>query len=343
MPRRRAALALAMLAAVLLAGAGMAVHLGYPWYLQQRHQAYMESILPLAQTVEFDVQPGASFRQVAQAAERQGIVADGQRLARAAGREGKDRSIKAGRYRLEPGLSTAGLLAKLVDGDAVFERFTIIEGQTLASVLAALNRDDRLRGTAAAEGRFSLPAAAAGNPEGMVFPDTYLFSAGNPAGQILDEAHRRMLAELEQAWQARQEDLPYDSPYDALIMASIIEKETGAAEERRLVASVFVNRLRRGMRLQSDPTVIYGIGDEFDGNLTRRHLRTDTPYNTYTRHGLPPSPIALPGRASLAAAVDPAASDYLYFVGTGQGSHHFSRTLREHNNAVNRYQRRGRR
>ena len=334
-------LLLAALAAAI--GGVLTVVFGYPWYQQHQHKAYMESTLPLAAPVEFDVAAGASFRKVAQAAEKQGIVADGPRLARAAGRAGKDRSIKAGRYRLEPGLSVADLLAKLVAGDAVFERFTIIEGQTLASVLAALAEDERLVAPAAAAEAFSLPDEAGGNPEGFIFPDTYLFNAGSPAAQILLEAHRRMLAELEAAWQARLDNLPYRNPYEALIMASIIEKETGAAHERQLVASVFVNRLRRGMRLQSDPTVIYGIGAEFDGNLTKKHLRTDTAYNTYTRHGLPPSPIALPGRASLLAAVNPATSDYLYFVGTGEGNHHFSKSLREHNNAVNRYQKRPRR
>ena len=331
-----------LLAAVFVAAiAVVAVQFGYPWYRQQQHLAYMNSSLLLTAPVEFDVPAGASFRQIAQSAEQLGIITDSRRLARAAGREGKDRSIKAGRYQLEPGLSVADLLTKLVAGDVVFERFTIIEGQTLATVLAALDADERLLAAAASDSQvFSLPDAAAGNPEGFVFPDTYLFNAGSPAKQILLEAHQRMVDELEAAWQARQNDLPYSSPYEALIMASIIEKETGAAHERELVASVFVNRLRLRMRLQSDPTVIYGIGDEFDGNLTKKHLQTDTPYNTYTRHGLPPTPIALPGRASLDAALNPATSDYLYFVGTGQGNHHFSKSLREHINAVNRYQKR---
>jgi UPF0755 protein len=175
-------------------------------------------------------------------------------------------------------------------------------------------------------------------PEGLFFPDTYHFASGSSDVEILRRSYQAMKQKLGSVWESRNTGLPYESPYDALIMASIIEKETGRADERPLIASVFTNRLHIGMRLQTDPTVIYGLGDKFDGNIRKRDLTTDTPYNTYTRDGLPPAPIAMPGLDSLRAAVNPAQSDKLYFVGKGDGSHYFSRTLEEHNRAVAKYQ-----
>jgi UPF0755 protein len=177
-----------------------------------------------------------------------------------------------------------------------------------------------------------------GHGEGLFFPDTYHFERGTSDADILRRAYRKLASELEAAWQSRDAGLPYDSPYDALIVASLIEKETGRDSDRASIAQVFVSRLNRGMRLQTDPSVIYGVGPSFDGDLTRRHLRTDTPYNTYTRHGLPPTPIALVGRKSLKAAMHPAPGEFLYFVSRGDGSSHFSVSLEEHQAAVRRYQ-----
>jgi UPF0755 protein len=181
------------------------------------------------------------------------------------------------------------------------------------------------------------------SPEGLFFPDTYHFASGSSDLRILERAHRLMQSHLEARWAARAPDLPLATPYEALILASIVEKETGREEERPLIAAVLVNRLRKGMPLQADPTVIYGLGEGFDGNLRKRDLLTDARYNTYTRTGLPPTPIAMPGLASLAAALNPPASDVLYFVSRGDGSSHFSRTLGEHERAVTKYQRSGRR
>lgn len=180
------------------------------------------------------------------------------------------------------------------------------------------------------------------HPEGRFYPDTYQYSAGTSDTTILKNAFDRMETNLNQQWQQRQIDLPYDTPYKALIMASIVEKETGAAQERPEIAGVFVNRLRIGMRLQTDPTVIYGIGEKFDGNIRRRDLKRDTPYNTYTRKGLPPTPIAMPGGDAIYAALHPAKTKNLYFVSRGDGSHKFSATFKEHNQAVRKYQLGGR-
>ena len=178
------------------------------------------------------------------------------------------------------------------------------------------------------------------HPEGIFYPDTYVYERGSSDLKIYQQAHQQLMKKLQQAWDARAADLPYDNPYEALIMASIVEKETGKAEERKRIASVFINRLRRGMLLQTDPTVIYGMGDRFDGNIRKQDLQTDTPYNTYLRPGLPPTPIALPGRAAINAALNPLQGKDLYFVARGDGSSEFSDNLDDHNRAVNRYQRR---
>ncbi len=251
--------------------------------------------------------------------------------------------IQAGRYRLDAPISPRDLLVKLTQGDVVKETITFIEGVTFKEMRAALEADQRLKvtlkGMPAPELLKKLGAAEV-NPEGLFFPDTYQFAAGTSDLDLLRASYQSMKKKLNEAWDARAEGLPYRSPYEALIMASIIEKETGRADERPLIASVFVNRLRLPMRLQTDPTVIYGMGERFEGNIRRRDLTTDTPYNTYTRDGLPPTPIAMPGLGSIRAALTPAQSDKFYFVATkaGDGSHAFSRTLDEHNRAVAKYQ-----
>lgn len=249
--------------------------------------------------------------------------------------------LKAGEYAIMPGTTPRELLSRMVRGDVVQHRFTIIEGWTFRELRVALARDPVLVATIdglpeaavmAALGLDSQPA------EGRFLPETYAFPRGTRDVDLLQRANRALERALDQAWNARADDLPLASREELLVLASIVEKETGRVAERAEVAGVFTRRLRIGMRLQTDPTVIYGIGPAFDGNLTRKHLQTDTPWNTYTRSGLPPTPIALPGMAALEAAANPRETDALYFVSRGDGSHQFSATLAEHNAAVRRWQ-----
>src|SRR6185436_15854335 len=247
----------------------------------------------------------------------------------------------AGTYRLEKALTPSELLDKLARGDVVFNEMAFIEGTTFRQWLEQLRSSPHVRQTLAGKTTADILADLGigdRSAEGWLFPDTYRFAPGISEAELLKRAHAAMKRRLDAAWEAREPGLPLKTPYEALILASIVEKETGAAAERPLVASVFVNRLRKGMRLQTDPTVIYGIGEKFDGNIRKRDLTTDTPYNTYTRDGLPPTPIAMPGAASIAAVSRPARTEFLYFVGKGDGTHQFSRMLEEHNRAVAKYQ-----
>ncbi|MDW8479541.1 MAG: endolytic transglycosylase MltG [Xanthomonadales bacterium] len=248
--------------------------------------------------------------------------------------------LRFGEYALEPGMTPPAVLRRLASGQVVQHRLTIVEGWTFAELRAALARHEAIRQTLeglddrevmAAIGAPGLP------PEGWFLPETYLFPRGTTDRELLARAHRAMRELLERLWAERDPALPLSDPYEALILASIVEKEAKLAEERRRIAGVLARRLTLGMRLQADPTVAYGLGPGFSGPLTRAHLATDHPHNTYTRSGLPPTPIALPGRAALEAALRPAADEALYFVARGDGSHHFSRTLEEHNRAVRRY------
>ena len=257
---------------------------------------------------------------------------------------GKAGTIKTGSYEVGRGITPLALLDKLTAGEITQTEVVFIEGWTFRQMRAALNADPEIRHDSAALGDAEIMArlgAAGRSPEGMFFPDTYLFGKGTSDLDILKRAYKAMDRQLQAAWQQRAPDLPYRSPYDALIMASVIEKETGQATDRALIGGVFVNRLRIGMMLQTDPSVIYGLGEKFDGNLRKKDLLADTPHNTYTRSGLPPTPIAIPGQASLAAALNPATTPALYFVARGDGSSEFSRTLAEHERAVVKYQRRG--
>lgn len=249
-------------------------------------------------------------------------------------------TLAAGEYSLDAGATPAEWLDQLASGGVVRHRFTIIEGWTLAELRAALARDSRLMSEPAAaepEALMTRLGCEACPAEGRFLPDTYFFQRGDSDFDLLERAYDEMNRALESAWRARKDGLPIETAEELLVLASLVEKEAQVAAERARVAGVFVRRLDRGMRLQTDPTVVYGLGDEFDGRIRRVHLRTDHPWNTYTRHGLPPTPIALPGRAALAAAADPADGDALYFVARGDGSHQFSNTLAEHNRAVNRY------
>jgi UPF0755 protein len=255
--------------------------------------------------------------------------------------KGVDRTIKAGSYEVASGVTLPALLAKLTQGDVTQTSLTIVEGTTFAELKA------QLRGNAnVAKQVIDLPDDAllaklgieATHPEGQFFPDTYFFASGSSDAAILRRAHRMLAERLDAAWAKRSPDVPLKTPYEALILASIVEKETGRPADRPLVASVLVNRLRAGMKLQNDPTVIYGLGSAFDGNLRKRDLAADNPYNTYTREGLPPTPIALPSQASIDAVVDPPKTAYLYFVSRGDGASEFSTNLADHNRAVAKYQ-----
>ncbi len=298
--------------------------------------------LALTQPVCFELERGAALGPALRGLEDELALhgRDLQRLRLLARLSGSAGRLHAGEYRVEPGQTPLGLLRQLAEGRVVLHRVTLVPGMTLEQARDVLAHHPALR----PEGFALRPEelmAAIGHPgqvaEGLFLPETYAFPRGASDIAILRMAHEAMQRELERLWAERQADLPLDGPLEAVILASIIEKETSKAEERALIAGVFVNRLRLGMRLQSDPTVIYGLGPAFDGNLRRRDLQTDTPWNTYTRAGLPPTPIALPSRASLYAALHPAPTEALYFVADGTGGHSFSTTLEAHNRAVRRH------
>ena len=294
---------------------------------------------------DFSIKPGSSLKIATRQIVESGVELGAWRfnlLGRLLGRAG---AIKAGSYEVNRGITPLALLDKLTAGEVTLTELVFIEGWTFKQMRAALDTDPELRHDSAAlsdEQIMDRLGAAGRNPEGLFFPDTYLFGKGSSDLDILKRAYRAMQRQLDAAWRGRTPDLPYRSPYEALIMASVIEKETGQATDRALIGGVFVNRLRIGMMLQTDPTVIYGLGDRFHGNLRKKDLRADTPHNTYTRAGLPPTPISMPGQAALHAALNPAPTKALYFVARGDGTSEFSRTLAEHERAVAKYQRRGR-
>ena len=295
-----------------------------------------------AKPIEFTIQAGSGVRSAMRQVNQAGVPAEPLLLEVLARGSGRANRIKAGSYRLAAGSSPLALLQMIVRGDTIQESITIIEGWTFAQMRALVSKHEGLKKDAQAmEDTQLLARLGADYPyaEGLFYPDTYKFSRGSSDLQIFEQAHGRMKKMLDEEWAKRVEDLPYKTPYEALIMASIIEKETGTPSERDQIAAVFVNRLKRGMLLQTDPTVIYGMGANFDGNIRKQDLLTDTPYNTYKRAGLPPSPIALPGRAALQAALNPAKTNDLYFVARGDGTSQFSENLADHNKAVNQYQR----
>jgi len=254
--------------------------------------------------------------------------------------------LQAGEYILTPGITLAGLLDNMVAGNVVQYNITLIEGYTFRQILQTIQQNPKVIKTLDAlsdDEIMSRLGHEGEHPEGRFYPDTYYISNGVTDVELLDRAYEAMRSILAEEWLSREEDLPYKTPYEALIMASIVEKESAIAEERPLIAGLFVNRLKKKMRLQTDPTVIYGI-ENYDGNIRFRDLRKDTPYNTYTRGGLPPTPIALPGREAIHAALHPAKTEYLYFVayGDGSGKHVFSTNLKDHEKAVDQYQRKKR-
>jgi UPF0755 protein len=293
--------------------------------------------------LEFGIEPGMSLRVASQQMARSGLGFAGWEFTLLGRLLGRAADIKAGSYEVEQGITPLQLLDKLTRGDVTQSEVVFVEGKTFRQIRAALDAQPDVRhdsaGLTDAEVLARIGATEA-HPEGLFFPDTYLFAKQSSDLHVLRRAYLAMQSRLAAEWQARDPALPYTSPYEALIMASIIEKETGQPADRSKVASVFVNRLKKGMLLQTDPTVIYGMAERFAGNIRKNDLSADTPYNTYTRGGLPPTPIALPGLASIRAALHPPASDLYYFVSRGDGSSEFSRTLEEHNRAVAKYIRR---
>jgi UPF0755 protein len=294
--------------------------------------------------IPFAIAQGSGVAGAAQQMATAGVPINGFLFGVLARVTGKASQIKAGSYELKPDTTPRRLITQLVRGEFAQESLTIIEGWTFRQMRQAVDAAPNLKHETAKLSDRELLAKVAPDfkaPEGLFFPDTYLFAKNSSDLQIYRQAHEMMIKHLKAAWEKRDANLPYTDPYQALIMASLVEKETGQKSERSMIAGVFVNRLKTGMLLQTDPTVIYGIGDKYDGKIHKKDLETDTPYNTYTRAGLPPTPIALPGVASLAAALTPAKTDALYFVSRGDGTSHFSVNLNEHNKAVNQYQRQG--
>lgn len=290
----------------------------------------------------FEIPPGSPFVAVSGSLAEQGIIEHPRLFTLYARMKGQGNAIHAGEYRLEAGSTPHDLLEKFVAGNVLLHSFTIVEGWTFRELLTNLSRHEAVEQTLEHEDwprLMEILGSDAERPEGLFLPETYRFPRGMKDVDLLRRAHALMQETLEKEWRSRAPDLPLDTKYEALILASIVEKETARADERARIAGVFVRRLEKGMRLQTDPTVIYGIGENFDGNLTRADLRTDTPYNTYTRSRLPPTPIAMPGRAAIHAALNPAPGDELYFVATGRGdgSHTFSATKEEHDAAVLEY------
>jgi UPF0755 protein len=287
----------------------------------------------------FEVPAGATRRQVLDALVRAGALQDARTAELTLRAAGLDPVFKAGRYRITAGASLQDLVERLSSGQVEMESLTIPEGWTFAQARAAIEAHPAIEATLRGRDESELLAAAGaapGSAEGRLFPDTYRFAAGTRDVQLYRQGFERLRSVLDAAWDARAPDLPLSDKQQALVLASLVEKETGIAEERPLIAAVFVNRLRLGMRLQSDPTVIYGLGSNYDGNIRKRDLTTDTPYNTYTRAGLPPTPIALVGREAIEATLRPAQSDALYFVATGRGDgrHEFNRDYPAHQRAV---------
>ncbi len=319
------AVALALLGA--LAGAAL-------WWTQQ----------PLrlnAAAVEVSVEPGTPTRDIARLWVQAGVQTSPELLYQWFRWSGQARRIRAGSYEVEAGVTPRQLLDKMVRGDETLETLRLIEGWNFRQVRDTLAKAPHLRATLAEMSDAQVAAAlgsAASSMEGQLFPDTYSYSRGVSDLTVLRRAHAAMQARVARVWAERQPDLPVQTPEQLLVLASVVEKETGLAADRGKVAAVFVNRLRIGMPLQSDPTVIYGLGERFDGNLRKADLQTDTPYNTYTRRGLPPTPIAMPGAAALQAVAQPDPTKALYFVARGDGSSVFSNNLADHNRAVTQYQ-----
>ena len=324
---------------VLMFFAGLLVFGAVGWWL---HEPLTLRPQPGSQVLDLGIEPGTPAQGVAEAVRASGVDVPAVWLYAWFRLSGQARQLKAGSYEITPGTTPRSLLSMLVRGEESLKSVTLVEGWNFTQVRAALQKAEALKPDAqglspqAIMEQLGKPGV---HPEGRFFPDTYTYAKGASDLAVLKRATRAMDKRLEAAWALRSPDTPLQTPEQALILASIVEKETGKPADRAEIGGVFSNRLRIGMLLQTDPTVIYGMGAQFDGNLRKRDLLSDTPYNTYTRPGLPPTPIAMPGKAALLAAVKPAQTKALYFVARGDGSSQFSTTLDEHNRAVNKYQR----
>ena len=289
----------------------------------------------------FQIQTGSSIKRIAEELTRQGYIEDPWLFILLAKLKGVETQVQAGEHQIHQGQSPDDLMNIFIQGNSIQYSLTIIEGWTFRQMLDALARSSVIRYTLTDKTDAEIMEAIGypgQHPEGLFFPDTYRFPKGTTDVDFLRRAYQVMENHLQREWEQRDENIPLESRYEALILASIIEKETGAEFERPLIGGVFTERLRRNMRLQTDPTIIYGMGDDFDGDIRFRELRKDTPYNTYLHAGLTPTPIALPGLGAIRAALHPSKTDALYFVSKGDGTHHFSATLKEHNTAVRKYQ-----
>ena len=325
-------LVLIFLAALLALGGGF-------WWLNEPIRLKLQ---PGALVADLEIEPGTRAAAVAEVVVSSGADVPTQLLQLWFRLSSQSRQIKAGSYEITPGTTPRKLLSMLVRGEEALKSVTLVEGWNFRQVRAALQKAEQLSAdtiglqTETIMEQLGKPGV---HPEGRFFPDTYTYAKGASDLAVLKRAARAMDKRTEAAWALRSVDTPLKTPEQALILASIVEKETGKPSDRAQIAGVFINRLRVGMPLQTDPTVIYGMGEKFDGNLRKRDLQADTPYNTYTRNGLPPTPIAMPGKAALLAAVQPASTQALYFVARGDGTSQFSNNLNDHNRAVNKYQR----
>ncbi len=288
--------------------------------------------------IQLVVEPGMHFKQITQRLVERGLLTETLPWEMFGRLSGASNSIKAGEYTLRANLSPVQLLNKLIKGDTIQFTLTVIEGWTFKQLWEEVQKHEKIKKTTSSLEELLDNLGFSQYPEGWFYPDTYHFPAGTTDVEFFRRAYDYMTNVLEEEWSNRPQDTPLQTAEEVLTLASIIEKETSVEDERNLVAAVFVTRLKRDMRLQTDPTVIYGLGDAYDGNIRRKDLKTDTPYNTYVHKGLPPTPIALPSRASIAAALHPADSEVLFFVSKGDGTHHFSKTYEEHREAVIKYQ-----
>ena len=331
---------LKFIARLLLLSVGFAVAAGFGLHWWAHHPVDTRS----SAAREVTIAPGSSVRAIGTQLEAAGVSVDPLLLGLLARFERRAAHLQAGTYAIPSGITPERLLDKMESGDVVRIQLVVPEGWTFAQMRALIASQPDIKPVARAMSDTELLAALGVNyasPEGLFFPDTYVYTRGTTDLDIFKRAYRAQQKRLEDAWAARAPDLPFATPYEALTLASIVEKETGRVEDRPRIAAVFINRIRRGMLLQTDPTVIYGMGARFDGNLRRADLVTDTPYNTYTRPGLPPTPIALVGAGALSAVLNPPKSEELYFVARGDGSSEFSGKLSDHNRAVDRFQRGG--
>jgi UPF0755 protein len=312
------------------------------WYLMDYHEFTLSALSVEQEQTFYEVKKGATISSVAADFENNGWISNKNYL-KVYTKLNDIGSIKAGEYAINKGLTAIGAIKLFIKGEVILHQITLIEGWTFKQMLEAISKHDKINPTLKelAVDEIMMKLGKPGvHPEGQFLPDTYKFGNGTTDLELLQKSHQAMEKALNDAWNNRAENLPVKTPYEALTLASIVEKETGVGHERELIAGVFMTRLRKNMKLQTDPTVIYGMGDRYKGNIKRKHLREDTPYNTYMHKGLTPTPISMPGVAAINAVMHPKEDGYIYFVAKadGTGSHHFSKTLKEHNNAVRKYQ-----